>query len=138
MATVYEIEPEVLIKEVAKDLKEKDNFKMPEWASFVKTGSHNQKAPQDDNWWWIRSAAVLRKIYVNGPVGVQRLRTSYGGKKNRGVKPEKFRRAGGKVIRTILQEFDKMGLTQQNKTGRSVTAKGQSYLDKAASRIKKE
>ena len=135
MATVYEIPPDVLIEKIALDLKDKGKLKMPEWAKFTKTGAHKEKPPQDNNWWWIRAASILRKTYTNGPVGTQRLRTVYGGKKNRGVRPERFYRAGGKIIRTILQDFDTMGFTEKVKGGRKITSKGQSYLDKIATEL---
>ena len=138
MTTVYEIPQEKMIEIVADDLKNKVKFKMPDWANFVKTGAHKEKMPQGDDWWWIRSASILRKIYINGPVGVQRLRTAYGGKKNRGVKPEKFYRAGGKIIRSILQEFDKIGFTEKVSNGRKITPKGQSYLDKLATEFSRK
>lgn len=138
MATVYEIPPDVLIEKIALDLKDKGKLKMPEWAKFTKTGAHKEKPPQDNNWWWIRAASILRKTYTNGPVGTQRLRTVYGGKKNRGVRPERFYRAGGKIIRTILQDFDTMGFTEKVKGGRKITSKGQSYLDKIATELAKK
>ncbi|RLI92865.1 MAG: 30S ribosomal protein S19e [Candidatus Altiarchaeales archaeon] len=138
MTTVYEIPPDKMIEIVANDLKNNVKLKMPEWAKFVKTGAHRERMPQNDDWWWIRSASILRKIYINGPVGVQRLRTAYGGKKNRGVKPEKFYRAGGKIIRSILQEFDRIGFTEKVNNGRKITPKGQSYLDKLATEISRK
>ncbi|HDH41488.1 MAG TPA: 30S ribosomal protein S19e [Candidatus Altiarchaeales archaeon] len=138
MTTVYEIPPDKMIEIVADDLKNNVKLKMPEWAKFVKTGAHRERMPQNDDWWWIRSASILRKIYINGPVGVQRLRTAYGGKKNRGVKPEKFYRAGGKIIRSILQEFDRIGFTEKVDNGRKITPKGQSYLDKLATEISRK
>ncbi|MCK5140228.1 MAG: 40S ribosomal protein S19, partial [Thermodesulfovibrionia bacterium] len=105
MATVYDVKPDVLIERVAEDLRNNVKLKRPEWVSFVKTGAHNERMPEDPGWWEIRAASILRKVYTNGPVGVQRLRTAYGGRKNRGVKPEKFCRAGGSILRTILKEF---------------------------------
>ncbi|MBN2014575.1 MAG: 30S ribosomal protein S19e [Candidatus Altiarchaeota archaeon] len=138
MATVYEIPTKIMMEKTAFDLKDKNKMQMPEWAKFVKTGAHKEKAPQDDNWWWIRAASILRKVYINGPVGIQRLRTAYGGKKNRGSKPERFYRASGKIIRVILQEFDKMGFTEKVKEGRKITPKGQSYLDKIATDLAKK
>ncbi len=138
MTTVYEIPPDKMIEVVADDLKNKVKFNMPEWAKFVKTGAHKERMPQNYDWWWIRSASVLRKVYLNGPVGVQRLRTAYGGKKNRGVKPERFYRAGGKIIRSILIEFDKVGFTEKVNGGRRITPKGQSYLDKLATEFSRK
>jgi len=135
MATVYDVPTDALIKETAQDLKDNVKIERPEWALIVKTGVSRERKPQDQNWWWVRAASILRRIYIEGPVGVQRLRTYYGGKKNCGHKPNEFRRASGKVIRTLLKELDTKGLTESSRDGRKLTKKGQSYLDKIASTI---
>lgn len=135
MATVYEIPADKLIEAVAKDLKENVKLERPEWATYVKTGTHVERLPENPDWWYVRAASIIRKIYINGPIGVQRLRTAYGGKKNRGYKPEKFMRAGGKNIRTILKEFDTLGYTLKVPGGRKITPTGQSYLDKIANQV---
>jgi len=136
MATVYDISTDKLIKKVSTDLKENLKFERPEWTLFVKTSSHRERRPDNTDWWYSRSASVLRRIYIDGPVGVQRLRTYYGGLKHRGSKPEEFRRGSGKIIRTILQQFEKIGFIEKDKSGRKITKKGRSYLDKIASDIK--
>ncbi|RLI90126.1 MAG: 30S ribosomal protein S19e [Candidatus Altiarchaeales archaeon] len=138
MATVYDVPPDLLIKEVAKDLKERIKLKRPTWALFVKTSVARERQPQDKDWWWIRAASLLRKVYIKGPIGVQRLRKEYGGRKNRGCEPEKFFPGSGKIIRVLLQEFDKLGFTEKVEKGRAITPKGRSYLDKIASRISLE
>ena len=135
MATVYDVPADGLIKAAAEDLMVNVKLGRPEWALYVKTGVSKERKPVDSNWWWTRAASVLRRIYVDGPVGVQRLRTFYGGRKHRGRKPEEFRRASGKVIRTILKELDGAGFTETAKGGRKITPKGQSYLDKISSKI---
>jgi len=139
MATVYDITPDKLIPKVAEDLRTKVNLKMPEWASLVKTGSHKERIPENEDWWWLRAASILRKLYVRGPTGVQKLRVLYGGRKNKGVKPEKFYPAGGKIIRAILKEFDQLEFTEKmEKKGRRITSKGQAYMDKIATGLLKE
>lgn len=140
MTTPYEVPADKLILAVAKDLKERIKLESPKWSQFVKTGSHKERIPEDEDWWWKRAASILRKIYLEGDyVGVERLRTVYGGKKNRGVKTEKFYKGGGKIIRVILQEFDKLGFTEKTKKkGRKITGKGKSYLDKISSKISRE
>ncbi|MCX6695166.1 MAG: 30S ribosomal protein S19e [Candidatus Altiarchaeota archaeon] len=139
MATVYDVKSDELIRKAASDLKENISMKMPDWAMHVKTGVHKQKQPEDPDWWFARSAAILRKVYVDGPVGVQRLRTVYGGRKHRGVKPEEFRRAGGKIIRTILKDLDALGFTEKSdRDGRKITAKGRKYLDALSTSILKK
>lgn len=138
MATAYDVSAEKLIPKVAEDLKTTVKLEMPEWASLVKTGAHKERIPESEDWWWHRAASILRKLYVRGPTGVQKLRVLYGGRKNRGVKPEKFYPAGGKIIRAILKEFDELGFTEKiKKEGRKITPKGQAYLDKIASGILK-
>jgi ribosomal protein S19E (S16A) len=74
MTTVYDIPPEMLIKQVAEELKKLDAIKPPEWAMFTKTGVHKQAPPEEEDWWFTRAAAVLRRVYIEGPVGVQRMR----------------------------------------------------------------
>jgi len=80
----------------------------------------------------------LRQIYKRKIIGVSKLRTKYGSKKSRGFKPEEFRKAGGKIIRTILQQSDKAGFTEIAQTirgvrgkrpGRQLTEKGKSFLE---------
>lgn len=140
MASVYDIEPNILIKKAAEKLKEISAVKEPIWARFVKTGVHKEKPPVELDWWHTRVAAVLRTVYIKGPIGVQKLRTKYGGKKNRGVKPGKFFPASGSILRKSLQQLEKAGLIIYKKDGvkkgRIITPKGKSFLDKIASEIK--
>ena len=78
-------------------------------------------------------ASLLYRILKDGPIGTQRLRSYYGGRKARGVAPKIFRKAGGKIIRACLQELEKMGLVQKNKAGgRIISGKGSAFLDKMA------
>jgi len=135
MTTVYDVPADNLIKETAQDLKENVKLPYPDWAQFVKTGTSRERRPQDPDWWWYRAASILRRVYLDGPVGVQRLRTFYGGRKNRGHKPEEFRRASGKILRTLLKELDASELTESSRTGRKISKKGRAYLDKISSKI---
>jgi len=134
---VYDVPPSKLIEKVAKKLKEMDIDK-PEWVDFVKTGAHKERRPHDPDWWYIRCASILRKIYINGPVGVERLRTAYGGRKNRGHKPERFVKASGNIIRKALQALEKLDLVTKTKEGRVITPKGQSLLDNTAKEVMDE
>ena len=65
---------------------------------------HRERIPVQDNWWAIRSAAVLRKVTIKGPIGVNRLAQEFGGPKDRGVKPNAAASGSRKIIRTILQQ----------------------------------
>ena len=134
MATLYDVDAAKFIEKAAQELKKSKNIVKPEWANFVKTGAGRDRVPEKDDWWFFRAASMLRKIYMRGPLGVKTLRMYYGCKKNRGVKPEKFYMASGKIIRVLLQQLEAEGLIVQvqkgvNK-GRIVTPQGRSFADK--------
>ncbi|MDK2790359.1 MAG: small subunit ribosomal protein S19e [Methanothermococcus sp.] len=134
MVTVYDVPPTKLIEKLAEKLKEM-GIEEPAWTKFVKTGAHKERRPEDDGWWYIRCASVLRKIYTNGPVGVERLRTAYGGRKNRGHAPERFVKGSGNIIRTALQALESKELVARTEKGRIITGKGQSLVDNTAKEI---
>lgn len=138
---VYDVNTNELIEKAAQELKKIEHIKAPEWAKFVKTGASKERPPVDKDWWYARSAAILRKIYIhNGPIGVSKLRTKYGGKKNMGHKPERSYKGSGKVIRTVLQQLEKAELikfVEKNvRKGRIIAPKGKALLDKVAKAIK--
>ncbi|MDY6762092.1 MAG: 30S ribosomal protein S19e [Candidatus Nanohaloarchaea archaeon] len=134
MQTIYEVDPEQLIRATAEELQSKyDAVEMPEWAEYVKTGVDRERPPQQEDWWYIRSAAVLRKIYKEGPLGVETLRSMYGGKQRRGHQTEHFQKGSGKVIRTVLQQLEDAGLVElEEGEGRNITSDGQALLDAVA------
>jgi len=137
MASARDVEPKLLIEKTAKELESK--IKMPEWALYVKTGVSKERPPEQENWFFIRAASVLRRIYLDGPVGVSRLRSYYSSRKRKGHKPAHTKKAGGKIIRTILQELEKSNLiekVEKPKKGRKLTREGQRFLDKLAKDIK--
>lgn len=135
MTTVYDVKAEPLIMEVAEDLE--DDFETPDWTEYVKTGVNKEKPPEQDNWYYIRSASILRRIYVDGPLGVSRLRTIYGSNKNNGHGPGHHAKASGKVIRTALQNLEESGyLETEEGEGRTLTDKGKSFLDEKSEEVR--
>lgn len=136
--SVYEMSPQEYNLKLAEALKSVSEFEEPEWAKFVKSSPSKERPIEDADFWHKRAASILRQIYKNNIVGVNRLRTRYGSKKNRGVRPERFVKAGGKIIRTILQQADKAGFTEvvkdvrktrEKRPGRKLTQKGKAFLE---------
>jgi small subunit ribosomal protein S19e len=139
MPTVYDIPANILIRRLAQDLKSREEITAPEWMLFVKTGAHKERAPDDPDFWYVRCASILRKVYLNGPIGTERLRINYGGRKRRGTKPNKFQKGGGAIVRTALQQLELAGFVKKLGTkGREMTNIGRSYMDKLSSTLKKE
>jgi len=135
----HDVPASEFIKKLATYLKENvDEISVPSWASVAKTGSHVQRPPQNQDWWYIRCASLLRKIYVHGPIGVEKLRAEYGGRKDFGVKPEHVVKAGGGTIRKALQQLETAGLIETIKpNGRRVTREGRKILHELAEQIHK-
>jgi len=138
--SVYDIPAGEYNNQLAEALKEMEEFKMPEWANYVKTSVARERPPKEE-FWHKRAASILRQLYIHGIVGVGRLRTRYGGRKNRGQKPERFRKGSGKIIRVILQQAEAAGFVEKIKGkryGRMLTQRGKEFLDSIKIESKQE
>jgi small subunit ribosomal protein S19e len=139
LPTAYDVEANALIERLGKYLKENiGDVTSPAWALTSKTGAHKEQPPQNPDWWYVRCASLLRKLYIHGPVGTERLRVEYGGRKRRGTSIEHTKESGGSAIREPLQQLEKAGLvTKEGSKGRKLTAEGVSLLNRISSEILK-
>jgi small subunit ribosomal protein S19e len=137
LTTVYDVPPNDLIAAVAQEMKAANKIAPPEWAAYVKTGAHKEMPPTNPDWWYVRCASVLRRIYIDGPVGVSRLRSYYGGKHRMPVATARFSKGSGSIIREALQQLEKAGYVKKaNRRGRQITSEGQAFMDDMAHKIK--
>ncbi len=130
--TIFAKDPEKFIPALAEALKNTPEFEVPEWAMFVKSGVSRERPPVSDDFWYTRAASILRQLYIHGVVGVGKLRTRYGSRKDRGGKPDRFKKSGGKIIRVILQQAEAAGLVEKimrMQHGRRLTQAGRDLLD---------
>ncbi|MBI5392188.1 30S ribosomal protein S19e [Candidatus Woesearchaeota archaeon] len=136
MAVIYDADINKSIEKLGQELK--SVLKAPEWTLFAKTGAGKERPPVNPDWFYIRAAAVLRTVYMRGPIGVEKLRIKYGNKKNQGHRPEEFRKGAGKILRNALQQLESAGLVKFQKDGvnkgRIITSKGKALMDKCAVR----
>jgi len=138
MATIYDVPADALIEEAAERLEERVDE--PEWAEFTKASSTNELPPEQDDFWYVRSASLLRKVATNEPVGVERLATAYGGKSKGSnryvVRPGSHEGGSRNIIRTALQDLEDEGLvTTAQGEGRRITDEGTAFLDDVASDV---
>ena len=140
MPTPYDIPASVLIEKLANHLKEEvDEINPPAWTSFAKTGVYAQRPPTNPDWWFVRCASIMRKIYVKGPIGIELLRQEYGGRIDRGAKPEHASKGGGAIVRNAIQQLQAAGLVRsQRNEGRVVTSQGRQLLDRLSTNLKRE
>lgn len=76
---------------------------------------------------------------MRGPIGVERLRTEYSGRKDFGTRPEHVRKGAGGNIRKLFQQLEAAGLVENIKgQGRVLTSEGRRLLDTIATEIKAE
>tara|TARA_B100001250_G_scaffold101597_1_gene85464 strand:+ start:57 stop:527 length:471 start_codon:yes stop_codon:yes gene_type:complete len=110
LTTYNDIPADILIDGLVEKLSSLDSIVEPDWAAFVKTGTHRERPPTQDNWWTIRSAAILRKVAFKGPIGTNHMAQEFGGPRDRGVKPNRAAAGSRNIARTILQQLSESGL----------------------------
>jgi len=139
---IYDVIATELIVRVAQELKKEPQIKAPVWAQFAKTGMSRERPPVQTDWWHIRAAAILRKLFVLGPIGTSKLSTKFSGRKNRGMAPDRVFPSARNHLRKILQQLEKAGFAKQVQKGahkgRIATPKGQHLLETVANQLMKE
>ena len=137
MTTLYDAPAEDVIEALAETLTDEDAVEEPEWLEFVKTGHDRELPPEQEDFWARRSASLLRKVAIDGPVGVGALKTEYGkakqGSNRYRVRPRHKTEGSGSIIRTALQQLEEAGYVEiAEGEGRQVTSEGHSLLDETA------
>jgi small subunit ribosomal protein S19e len=138
MAKVFDVPADDLISKLSDQLKKDKKINPPEWASYVKTGTHAEKIPQNRDWWYTRCASLVRKVYLHGPIGISDLKSYYGGRKRIGYNLDHHKDAGGAIIRNALQQLEASGYVEKKKKGRSISSEGMKRVDRLATEIFKD
>jgi small subunit ribosomal protein S19e len=141
MATLFDAPAEDLVEALADELA--DDREQPEWAELAKTGTARELPPEQADFWALRGASILRKVAVDGPVGVERLSTAYGDAKQGStryrVRPNRKTDGSKKIIRTLLQQLEDAGYIETREgEGRAVSGDGRALLDETAAEVIEE
>jgi small subunit ribosomal protein S19e len=131
MTNVYDVKASDLVNAAASKLK--GMMKKPDYLNYVKSGADKERTPADPDFWYVRNASILRQIYLNGPIGISRLRTRYGGRKQHVIHAQHHRKAGGSIISDSFKELEALKFIKKTKEGRVITPTGKSFLDKISS-----
>merc|ERR1712216_1103828 len=136
--TVKDVDAHEFVKRYATHLKKQGKIQLPELVDLMKTSVSRELAPYDEDWFYIRCAALARRLYVRQGTGVGGFSKVYGDKKRRGTLPGHFCRASRGIIRGCLQQLEKIGVVEKRgKTmqvggveksvdvGRKITRQGQ-------------
>ncbi len=128
MSNIFDVKGSDLVSQAAQQLKGK--IKKPDYMNYVKSGANKERPPLDPDFWYVRSASILRQVYINGPVGVSKLRVRYGSAKGHSVHRKHHEEAGGSIIRDSLMALETINFVKKTKKGRVITPQGKSFLDK--------
>ncbi|HME53059.1 MAG TPA: 40S ribosomal protein S19 [Candidatus Lokiarchaeia archaeon] len=142
ISNIFSVSPDTFIQTAAQKLKTFPEINPPKEVKLGlwKTSCAREFPPENcEDFWYIRSASLLRKLAIKKQIGVSRLRKQYGCHQRNGNRPPHFRKCSGKIIRKSLQMLEKAGLVQVEKgAGRKLTSAGQSFIDKIAHDIMRE
>jgi small subunit ribosomal protein S19e len=135
MVSARDVPSSKLIAALAVQMKSLPAIQEPDWARWVKTGSHAERPPTSSDWWFTRAASLMRKLYLHGPVGLTDLERAYGGSKALYYNPKHHRDAGGSSIRNILKQLEQAELVAKTPKGRVLSPKGRAMLDRTSKEI---
>mmetsp|Transcript_96726 Transcript_96726/g.134239 ORF Transcript_96726/g.134239 Transcript_96726/m.134239 type:complete len:149 (-) Transcript_96726:65-511(-) len=136
--TLKDVPADRFVAFFARHLKKSGKVELPDWIDLVKTGVQKELGPYSQDWYYIRAASIIRRLYVRPGAGVGAFRKIYGGKnrKNRGAGRNHFQVSSGAVIRHALQQLETLGLVEKDpKGGRRITSQGQRDCDRVAQQV---
>jgi small subunit ribosomal protein S19e len=134
--TVKDVDQDKIVQGVALFLKKSGKLKVPDNFDIVKTSKAKELGPTSIDWFYVRCASILRRMYHNSPIGVGGVKKIYGTRKRNGVLPSHYCRADGAVARRALQALEHIKLIEKHANGgRKLSAQGQRDLDRIASQI---
>merc|ERR1711879_573240 len=111
--TVKDVPAEKWITAYAEYLKKTNKITPPEFTDYIKTGCLREVAPNNEDWFYVRCAAVLRKIYLRPQLGVGRMAQIYGGKQRYGSAKKHHRKAAQGCIRHALSCLEGAGIVMR-------------------------
>lgn len=140
MTSLYDAPAEDVLEALAETLREESAVEEPEWLQFTTTGIDRELPPEQEDFWSRRAASVLRKVAIDGPIGVGSLKAEYGSAKQGStryrVRPRRNAEGSGSIVRTILQQLEAAGYVEiAEGEGRKVTPEGHSLLDDTAADV---
>ncbi|XP_058128727.1 small ribosomal subunit protein eS19A [Anopheles ziemanni] len=134
--TVKDVDQDKVVEGVALFLKKSGKLKVPEYIDLIKTAKYKELAPSDPDWFYVRCASILRRLYHQSPAGVGAICRIYGGRQRHGVRPSHFCCSDGSTTRKAVQALEAIKLIEKHADGgRRLTSAGQRDLDRIAAQI---
>ncbi|KNC52753.1 30S ribosomal protein S19e [Thecamonas trahens ATCC 50062] len=136
MPNVKDVHAEKFIMALSQFLKENGGMKVPDWAEYVKTAHFKEASPTDNDWYFVRAAAIARQVYLRGATGVGMFKRIYGGKKRNGTAPNHVATGSGAVARSCLNNLETIKfVTRDANNMRILTSEGRRHMDRIATAL---
>ena len=140
--TLKDVPADKFICAYAAHLKKTQKIQPIEGHEYLKTAFYKDMHPENPDWYYVRAAALARKLYLRPQIGVGRLRHLFGSVKRNGHRKNKHGKAAGKVIRHALIQLEKAGILSRYKDdqgevyeNRVVSREGQKELNEVAKNV---
>ncbi|KAJ3434139.1 40S ribosomal protein S19-3 [Anaeramoeba flamelloides] len=120
------VDPYRFISNYANHLKKGGKIKVPHWSLSEELNSGHS----NNDWFYIRAASLLHDQFLLSRSRVYRFNGMYSTKTNQRSFHKKFSRSGGRINRTIMDQFEKAGVLKTTKCGlRKVTSFGRKEME---------
>ena len=120
--TIKDVPAEAFILAFAEQLKKESKITPLENDNLIKTGIAKEVSPQNVDWFYVRAAAIARKIALKPNIGVGRLRHIFGSSQRQGQGKNHHQAASGKIIRAALQQLEKANILMKYNDKRNKNA----------------
>lgn len=67
--SLKDVDQHAIVIEIATFLKKSNKVKVPDYCDIVKLGKFKELAPIDQDWYFIRTASIARRLYIRSPAG---------------------------------------------------------------------
>jgi small subunit ribosomal protein S19e len=135
--TVKDVPAQQFIFALASHLKKSGKLELPEWHDIVKTSIAKELSPLSADWYYVRAASLLRRVYLRGGIGVGAFSKVYGCSNRLRHSRPCFSRGARGLVRHILKqlETEEFIAKKESEKGRFVTSKGRKELDTLAGQL---
>ena len=132
---VQDVDANEWIEAFAQHLKAQGKLEIPEFVDYAKTGISRVLPPSNPDWFYVKSAAILRRIYIRPFTGIGGLKKVFGSTWGQS-RPLHFKKASGSVIRKSLQGLEGLNLiAKSDDEGRIITKAGRRDCDRIALKV---
>lgn len=117
--TVKDVPANEFIKAYAEHLKKTQKVIPMKNYFILKTGHSREISPVDQDWFYVRTAALARKLFLRPGLGVGTLQHIYGKKGNNGHRRKHHTKGSGKIIRYALQQLSEANILMKKNDKRN-------------------